>query len=138
MPFESVVHPITGVLIGPLAPVRFTARIEYQRSDPFAVRMLFGPELTFDSTPVAWTFARQLLSDGLSRRAGHGDVRVSPYGAARTTIELRDHNGCALLVLHTQELEAFLNEAETLVATGSEEQLISWDAELAALVRDAV
>ncbi|MFJ8043301.1 SsgA family sporulation/cell division regulator [Kitasatospora sp. NPDC096147] len=137
MPHDSVVHPLSGLLVVPLEPVPFTARIEYRRDDPFAVRLHFGPEHTLDGAPIVWTFARRLLADGLSLPVGDGDVGVRPHGAARTAVELRTPDGYALLVLRTRELEAFLDASERVVPTGSEGRLIAWDDELAALVRGA-
>lgn len=74
------------------------AELRYSAQDPLAVEALFdegGPD------PVRWVFARDLLSAGLDRRTGDGDVIVWPTQDAQDRpvvhLRLRSPNGDALL-----------------------------------------
>ncbi len=49
-------------------------RLTYEPNDPYAVQMSFR---TGDGQ-VTWTFARDLLFDGLRRPTGEGDVHLEP------------------------------------------------------------
>ena len=55
----------------PSLPV--TADITFDHADPYAVRVAFH---TGGSDIVEWTFARALLTDGVTRPVGEGDVQV--------------------------------------------------------------
>lgn len=52
------------------------AQFIFRCDDPFAVSAVF----TAGGTQVLWTFARELLRDGLYAPAGGGDVMVAPAG----------------------------------------------------------
>ena len=55
-------------------PVR--ARLAYDIADPYAVSVAFHTGSQKDDDAVEWTFARQLLTDGVSSPVGQGDVQV--------------------------------------------------------------
>ena len=55
-------------------PVR--AELRYDIADPYAVQVSF--HTGSDTDAVEWTFARSLLTEGVSAHAGEGDVRVWP------------------------------------------------------------
>ncbi|MEV6805525.1 SsgA family sporulation/cell division regulator, partial [Streptomyces sp. NPDC051129] len=56
------------------------ATLRYTTADPLAVYLDFPAEAALHGREVTWTFARSLLDEGLEAPAGHGDVRVRPYG----------------------------------------------------------
>src|SRR5260370_38802784 len=63
--------------------VPLLAALEYAADDPYAIRMAF---YVGNDEPVEWIFARELLTVGIVRRVGGGDVQGWPAGpaAART------------------------------------------------------
>ncbi|MFH8706727.1 SsgA family sporulation/cell division regulator [Streptomyces rubrogriseus] len=73
---DTVVCEVTArVISGNHLPVALPAELQYRIADPYAVRLSLGSST---SQPVAWSFARNLLSDGIRRPAGaessHRDV----------------------------------------------------------------
>ncbi|MFI6340964.1 SsgA family sporulation/cell division regulator [Streptomyces sp. NPDC050535] len=99
-------------------PARFT----YRTSDPYAVEAVF-----YENQPeeTAWTFARELLLEGLDHSAGEGDVIVWPSPEQnphdqRTFIRLRSPEGTALLSTSRAQLKQYLDATQHLVACGAE------------------
>ncbi|MFI9202115.1 SsgA family sporulation/cell division regulator [Streptomyces sp. NPDC053048] len=113
------------------------ARLLYERSDPFAVRVAFPPVASLDGAEVEWAFARQLLARGLLRSAGGGDVRVWPCGPHRTVLEFHAPEGVAMVQIDTPELRSFLARTYTLVPVGGEGGHLDVEGDLAALLRQA-
>jgi hypothetical protein len=101
-------------------PVPLPAQLHYGITDPYAVRLSLGSST---SRPVTWFFARELLSEGLSRPTGPGDVLVVP-GCARRPGSLRvvlsNSAGTALVELTVREVAAFLRRTFALVPAGTE------------------
>ena len=114
-----------------------SAVLHYDRADPFAVRMTFPAAATLEGVEVCWTFARELLTEGLTRRVGDGDVRVRPYGYDRTVLEFHAPEGTALVHVHSQDLRRFLSRTAALVPLGEEERYVDLDHDLAVLMGDA-
>lgn len=113
------------------------ATLHYDRHDPYAVRMSFPAPATLEGVDVCWTFARDLLSAGLHRSEGHGDVRVRPYGYDRTVLEFHAPEGTAVIHVRTGELRRFLEATDDLVPVGLEHLQLDLDHHLAELLRDA-
>ncbi|MER5774517.1 SsgA family sporulation/cell division regulator [Streptomyces sp. NPDC002039] len=107
----------------------------YDRSDPFAVRMAFPAPATLEGIEISWAFARELLECGLQRPSGHGDVRVRPYDAERTTVEFHAPEGVAIVLMTTADLQRFLERASTIVPPGLEHLYLDVDHSLAELMR---
>lgn len=63
------------LVLSPERSIPVPARLLYLTDDPYAVHITFH---TGSSTPVNWTFARELLVEGVFRPCGHGDVRIWP------------------------------------------------------------
>ena len=117
-------------------PVR--ADLAYDVTDPYAVQVAFhtGSGASGDDV-VQWTFARQLLSDGVSVPAGEGDVQVWPStggGASVVCLSLSSPSGRALFEVPLTDLVEFLSRTYEAVPTGSESQHVDVDAELALLL----
>ncbi|MFF9092321.1 MULTISPECIES: SsgA family sporulation/cell division regulator [unclassified Streptomyces] len=113
------------------------ATLHYDRRDPFAVRMSFPAPATLEGVEVCWTFARELLADGLESPQGHGDVRVRPYGFDRTVLEFHAPEGTAVIHVRTGEIQRFLRATCALVPVGLEHLQLDMDHGLAELMRDA-
>lgn len=110
------------------------AAVRYDASDPYAVHVGFR---TGGDDIVEWTFARQLLTDGVTHPVGEGDVQVWPSssgGARVVCLSLSSPSGSALFEVPLAELVEFLTETYAAVPTGSESDFVDLDAELALLL----
>ncbi|MEU7569687.1 SsgA family sporulation/cell division regulator [Streptomyces fradiae] len=110
------------------------ARLTYRTSDPYAVHVAFhiGSE-----HPVYWTFARELLVEGVFRPCGHGDVRIWPSKADGRNVvlmALTSPNGDALLEAPSSQVSAWLERTLRVVVPGTERELLGIDDGLAALL----
>ena len=100
-----------------------------------ARRILTDEQLAQDV--VQWTFARQLLTDGVAAPAGEGDVQVWPSSTAGSSVvclSLSSPSGRALFEVPLAELAEFLGRTYASVPTGSEADHVDVDAELALLL----
>ena len=117
-------------------PVR--ADLAYDVTDPYAVQVSFHTGSgTGNGDVVQWTFARQLLSDGVSVPAGEGDVQVWPStanGVPVVCLSLSSPSGRALFEVPLPDLVEFLGRTYQAVPTGSESDHVDVDAELALLL----
>ncbi len=110
------------------------AAVRFDPSDPYAVHVGFR---TGGDEVVEWTFARQLLTDGVSRAVGEGDVQVWPShaeGTAVVCLSLCSPSGRALFEVPLAELVEFLSATYVAVPTGTESDFVDLDAELALLL----
>jgi hypothetical protein len=113
------------------------ADLDYDTADPYAVRVSFHTGSPSSGDVVQWTFARQLLTDGVSAPAGEGDVQVWPSstaGSAVVCLSLSSPSGRALFEVPLGELAEFLGRTYAAVPTGSEADHVDVDAELALLL----
>ena len=116
----------------PALPVLATVR--YAPTDPFAVHVGFR---TGGDDVVEWTFARQLLTDGVTRPVGEGDVQVWPShadGVPVVCLALSSPSGRALFEVPLTGLVEFLAQTYAAVPTGTESEHVDLDAELALLL----
>ncbi len=121
---------------GPSLPVAAAAR--YRADDPWAVRVAFHTGGEGDGV-VEWMFARQLLTDGVAGPVGEGDVRVWPSVAGEervVSIAMASPSGSALFEIDRNALVEFLQSTYLAVPTGSEEEVVDLDAELALLLEE--
>ena len=121
---------------GPSLPV--LAGLGYSADDPWAVRVAFhtGGEA---NGVVEWLFARELLTDGVGRAVGEGDVRVWPStkdGARLVHLAMSSPSGSALFELQRDALVEFLQQTYLAVPTGCEDERVDLDSEIAALLAD--
>lgn len=115
------------------APVEAT--LSYRVDDPYAVRVAFRTRQAAEA--VEWTFARQLLTDGVTAPAGAGDVRTWPshaHGEPVVCLSLTSPSGTALFELPVTGLVEFLTRTYAQVPTGGESQHVDVDRELADLL----
>jgi hypothetical protein len=119
---------------GSALPVQ--ASLRYEPKDPYAVHVVFhaGDE---PGAEVSWSFARQLLVDGMREPAGMGDVRVWPWLGDEgpvAALALSSPDGHALFEVPRQSLETFLASTYTQVPLGAEGEHLDLDATLANLL----
>lgn len=116
-------------------PVR--AGLSYDAGDPYAVCVAFHTGAGTSTDTVEWTFARQLLTDGVTSPVGAGDVRVWPSstdGEPVACLTLSSPSGKALFEVPVPELVEFLTMTYAAVPTGCESDHVDVDAELALLL----
>ncbi|MER5988056.1 SsgA family sporulation/cell division regulator [Streptomyces sp. NPDC001787] len=114
------------LVAGPDTTVPVPVRLYYLTTDPYAV------QFTFDVAPdevVRWTFARELLDQGMVGPAGMGDVKITPIGDnhARTRIVLESPEGLACLEGATAPLKAWLDSTYKEVPAGHEPSAVDID-----------
>jgi hypothetical protein len=111
-----------------------SACLTYVPQDPYAVRVGFR---TGDDDIVEWTFARSLLSDGVTHPVGDGDVQVWPTNEAKQSgvcVALSSPSGQALFEAPLPRVVQFLTRTYAVVPTGAESGFVDVDAELALLL----
>jgi hypothetical protein len=131
---STVTRELTVQLVAPGdGSISLPVVLHYDLADPYAVHATFR---TGQGDGVSWVFARELLTLGVHRPAGDGDVRVWPASATADVLflHLRAPSGEALFELSRATLSAFLRETEVLVPAGSEAAALDLDDELAALL----
>jgi len=115
------------------ASVPVPAGVRYDARDPYAVHITFHTGVD----TVQWTFARQLLTDGVSTPTGEGDVSVWPSrtsGRPVVCLSLSSPSGRALFEVPLARLVEFLTDTYAAVPTGCETDHIDLDGEIAALL----
>jgi Streptomyces sporulation and cell division protein, SsgA len=110
----------------------------YSPRDPYAVRMAFH---VGTDEPNEWTFARDLLAEGLQTCAGVGDVQMWPSSSETAAdsilnLQLVSPTGSARIQVPAAEVATFLGRTYRLVQLGEESSAIDIDAELSFLLRD--
>ncbi|WP_328965738.1 SsgA family sporulation/cell division regulator [Streptomyces virginiae] len=102
---------------------RLPVTLIYSQADRHAIAAVFYAST---DSEVRWTFARELLVDGLHRSVGIGDVIVWPTEPAqpaetsnvqRVHIRLRSPEGTALLSVARPDIAAFLDVSEPLASS---------------------
>jgi hypothetical protein len=117
--------------------IKLAARLCYSPEDPYAVHLAF---CTGKGEAVEWMVARDLLSTGMWRRAGVGDVTVWPSAGSAAgasgsvlNIEISSPDGQAHFEASVKEISNFLHRTYEVVPAG--EESVHFDAELTNLLR---
>ncbi|GGS47503.1 MULTISPECIES: SsgA family sporulation/cell division regulator [Streptomyces] len=108
------------LILSPERSVPVPARLGYRSDDPYAVHIAFHIN---SEHPVHWTFARDLLVEGVFRPCGNGDVRVWPAkadGRGVVLMALSSPDGDALLEAPTPQVSAWLERTLRAVPPGAE------------------
>ncbi|MCZ7431445.1 SsgA family sporulation/cell division regulator [Streptomyces sp. WMMC1477] len=130
------------LVLSPEHSASVPAKLLYRTDDPYAVHVSFH---IGSAHPVHWTFARDLLMEGVFRPSGHGDVRVwplSPGPAGRTPgrsvmcMALSSPEGEALLQAPSGPVAAWVERTLRLVPPGQESAELDLDEELGALLSE--
>lgn len=123
-----------NLVLSPERSVPVPARLSYGSHDPYAVHITFHVN---SDRPVHWTFARELLVEGVFRPCGHGDVRVWPTkveGRGVVLMALSSPDGDALLEAPAAQVSAWLERTLRVVPPGSEAEQLGIDDGLAELL----
>ncbi|MEU3609339.1 SsgA family sporulation/cell division regulator [Streptomyces sp. NPDC035033] len=126
------------LVLSPERSVPVPARLAYRTDDPYAVHITFhiGSE-----HPVNWTFARELLVEGVFRACGHGDVRIWPTKVENRSVilmALSSPDGDALLEAPSAQVSAWLERTLRTVPPGTESDRLGIDDGLAELLATTV
>lgn len=112
-------------------PTPVSTRWTFDSSEPYAVTVAFATER---GRWVEWVFARELLVDGLTERAGEGDLSIRPADDPDLLVlEIHAPSGNAMFALDRDDSEDFLAETLELVPAGSESTHFDIDRLLAEL-----
>ncbi|MEU6067289.1 MULTISPECIES: SsgA family sporulation/cell division regulator [Streptomyces] len=108
------------LVLSPERSIPVPARLTYRTADPYAVHITFHIN---SEHPVYWTFARELLVEGVFRACGQGDVRVWPTkleGRGVVLVALSSPDGDALLEAPAAQVSAWLERTLRVVPPGTE------------------
>ncbi|MFE9254801.1 SsgA family sporulation/cell division regulator [Streptomyces sp. NPDC006879] len=122
------------LVLSPERSIPVPARLTYRTEDPYAVHITFH---TGSMSPVEWTFARELLVEGVFRPCGQGDVRVWPTkvgGQSVICMALSSPDGDALLECPSTVVSAWIERTLQLVPPGAEGDRLGLEAALARLL----
>ena len=122
------------LVLSPERRIPVPARLGYLADDPYAVHVTFHIDTEH---PVCWTFARDLLVEGVFRPCGQGDVRVWPTKTAGRSVmlmALSSPGGDALLEAPAAAVSAWLERTLRVVPPGTEGERLGLDDELAQLL----
>ncbi|MFE4540576.1 SsgA family sporulation/cell division regulator [Streptomyces scopuliridis] len=123
-----------NLVLSPERSIPVPARLVYRTDDPYAVHITFH---IGSDTPVKWTFARELLVEGVFRPCGHGDVRIWPTKVGGRTVlcvALSSPDGDALLEAPCPAVSAWLERTLRIVPPGTESEQLGLDDGLARLL----
>ena len=108
--------------------------LHYSTADPYAVTLVVHTRLA----PVAWTFSRELLADGIYEPVGDGDVQIWPClstdASAVIVVELHAPTGDAFLQTPSRAVQTFVDDVHTLVPPGAETAHLGLDVFLSDLL----
>lgn len=122
------------LVLSPEHSVAVPARLTYRTNDPYAVHIAFH---VGSPNPVHWTFARELLVEGVFRPCGHGDVRIWPVkanGRVLVCLALTSPDGDALLEAPSAAVSTWLERTLRIVPPGTEAAMLGLDEGLARLL----
>ncbi len=122
------------LVLSPERSIPVPARLTYRTQDPYAVHVTFH---IGSDTPVHWTFARDLLVEGVFRPCGHGDVRIWPTkvdGRSVICVALTSPDGNALLEVPSAAVAAWVERTLRVVPPGTESERLGIDEGLAELL----
>ncbi|MFM9593271.1 SsgA family sporulation/cell division regulator [Streptomyces scabiei] len=123
-----------GLVLSPEHTLPVPAKLGFRSDDPYAVHITFHIN---SERPVHWTFARELLVEGVFRPCGQGDVRVWPTkvsGRGVVLMALSSPDGDALLEAPAAAVSAWLERTLRVVPPGSEFDMLGFDDGLAELL----
>lgn len=108
-----------------IVPIRW----EFNRSDPYAVRLIAPGHYPGDET--VWIFSRSILSDALADDndnplSGEGDVTASA-DATDVVVYLTSPEGTAALIFERPKLEQFVNASYGVVPVQGADDALSTD-----------
>lgn len=118
------------LLVPERTAVPLVARLNYDAADPYAVKVAFH---IGEDEPVEWIFARELLTVGIVRAVGEGDIKVWPSteeGERTVNLSLSSPFGHAQFDTPVSPLAEFLHRTYEIVPAGQESDYVDLDAEI--------
>ena len=95
--------------------------LSWSREDPLAVRLTLAAQPDHPALPRGeWAVLREFLRYGLEEPTGDGDVRIRPEHDGRVRLELLGEAKPYAVHVPAVVLLSFLDETESVVATGAE------------------
>jgi hypothetical protein len=125
---DLVQQDMFTVLHGQPAPV--VTRWSYSAYDPFAVSLAVRAR---QDRWVEWLIGRELVIAALDAPTGEGDVRMQPLsvqGYDIVEIEIRSHDGRAVLEVDQGLLRSFVDATLEMVPVGTEADRMDLDGEI--------
>lgn len=123
-----------GLELSDRCTVPLLARFTYRSDEPYSAHLVFH---LLGREPVPWVLARELLTTGLARPSGDGDVRVWLNGDREVLhLSLDSADGHALLEVPSAPLARWLVHTERLVPQGGESRFLDIDAALKNLLHE--
>lgn len=110
-------------------------RLHYDAQRPFEMTATFR---CAGETPVAWTFARDLMLDGRLHLSGLGDVRIWPIHLEQSTrvyLSLSSDSGECLVSACITQINMWCRRMSALVPPGTEHRHFDLDREVRLLLR---
>ncbi len=130
----TTVQTTVPFISGEMQSELLEGELVFDANDPYAVVM----HLEARSGTVVWTFARELLAEGLYSPSGNGDVQVWPClsnaGDAVVIIELSSPDGSALLQAPSRAVHDFVSRTYAAVPEGEETGHLAMDAMISQLL----
>ena len=127
VPAPRTVRLATPFVSGESQTDVLAGELGFDPRDPFAVTM----HLYATGGRVTWTFARDLLAEGLYEPSGDGDVHVWPClsskGEAVVVIELTSPDGTAMLQTSSRLVQRFVDDTCAVVPLGQESRHLAMD-----------
>jgi len=109
--------------------------LSWHRDDPLAVRLTLSAQPDHPSLPRGqWAVLREFLRYGVEEATGDGDVRIRPANDGRVLLELLGDAKPYAVHVKADVICDFLDETETVVATGAEADDTVIDALIARLL----
>jgi hypothetical protein len=132
-PSQTVTTTLTLSVSASTGDAEMQAELRYDPNDPLAVTLAIGTEC---ESPVVWVFARDLLAEGINSAAGVGDVTVEPASDVEIPeVRITLATDClATMTADRNKVLEFLVASFTAVPSGTEMDLVDFDAEIAALL----
>lgn len=122
------------LVLSPERSLPVPARLAYRANDPYAVHIAFHLD---PGSTITWTFARELLVEGVFRPCGEGDVRTWPakvQGRDLICVALSSPDGDALLEMPSAVVSRWLERTLRAVEPGREGEVLGLEAGLEALL----
>jgi len=95
--------------------------LSWNRDDPLAVRLTLAAQPDHPALPRGeWAVLREFLRYGVEEATGDGDVRIRPEPDGRVRLELLGEAKPYAVHVPAGMLLEFLDETESVVATGAE------------------
>lgn len=107
-------------------PTLIACEFSYSAKDPLAVTLIFDTE---GDWPVRWIFSRELLTEGLTAKAGEGDVVLWPEYCAHQASLWAEVGSVhtALFEIPVKPVAQWLAETYAVVPRGQEMAEVDWD-----------